>query len=70
MKRMKKTSPEQLKIEGIKCTRSGRPMVLNGQTWDTYIPDTDGRDDEDPVLACIWERSRESGRIIQTRGED
>ena len=56
----KKVGPIHLRIKGIECERVGQPMQLVGQTFDTY----QARDLDDSRL---WERSRETGRIIQTR---
>ena len=52
--------PRKLTIAGTPCERVGESMQLKGQTFDTYQPvnEDDSR---------LFERIRESGRILQTR---
>jgi hypothetical protein len=61
-----KTPPKTLTIHGVCCDRVGNPIEINGKTWDTYIP---AEHESDDVQDLIYERARETGRIIQTRGE-
>ncbi len=53
--------PKQLVIRGTACELySEKPVEVVGQHWDTYAPMNDDDDRR-------FERSRETGRIVQTR---
>lgn len=53
--------PQTIKVRGTTYDRvDSDPVEVAGQHWDTYASETNDH---------LYERARETGRLIQTRGD-